>query len=115
MNTDIPHGFQDYQSLLMHEEALRMIAADPSFVEQARAILTRWQEQTCARSHALLGKWQDIFEKNQWDMAVENSELGRQLRQASPLACLLPNAVRFGIIRKVRALKEAAKEIHAQG
>ncbi len=92
-----------------------MIATNPSLAGQAQSILARWQQQTSTRSHALLKKWEDILEKNQWDMAVENSELGRQLRQASPLACLLPNTVRFGIIRKVRALKKIPTENYAQG
>ena len=85
-----------------------MVTTDPIFSERARAILMRWKQQTCTRSQALLNQWQEIIERKQWEIAVEDSERGRQLRQASPLACLLPHAVRFSIIRKVRALKEAA-------
>lgn len=36
------HGPQDYQSLLMHREAVRMILAEPSLADRVLEILARW-------------------------------------------------------------------------
>ena len=47
-----------------------------------------------------------IIKDQNWSLAVEDSELANQLRQASPMASLLPSNVRFEIIRQVRALKD---------
>ena len=70
------HGPQDYQSLLMHREAVRMILAEPALADKALAILARWD------THASLHS--------------------KPLRQASPMACLLPTEVRLGIIAQAR-------------
>ena len=101
------HGPQDYQSLLMHQEAVRMLEADPSLADRLLAILANWDLHVGVRSRPLRQKWVQIIQAKDWNLAVEDSELGNQLRQASPMACLLPSEVRFGIIRQVRAIKDA--------
>jgi hypothetical protein len=96
------HGPQDYQSLLMHQEAVRMILAEPALADKALAILTRWDTQVSLHSKPFRDRWVQIIQEKNWELAVEDSELGNQLRQASPIACLLPNEVRLGIIAQVR-------------
>lgn len=63
----------------------------------------------CIRSKPLRDRWVRIINERDWGLATEESEVGNQLRQASPLAILLPNQVRFDIIRHVRELKDAGK------
>lgn len=100
------HGAQDYQSLLMHVEAVRLLKQNPRLVERAIATLNRWQETADPRSHELLDEWRRILDKREWRLAVAPGERGNQLRQASPLATLLSNEKRLGIIRRVKSLKQ---------
>lgn len=100
------HGPQDYQSLLMHREAVRMIQNDPSLADRALAILSRWDTHVSSRSKSLREEWAQIISNRNWALALEESERGNQLRQASPLSILLPNDVRIGIIRHIRKLKD---------
>lgn len=102
------HGPQDYQSLLMHQEAVRMVLADPTLIEKALEILARWDAITDPRSKPLRDQWVQILSRRNWRLALEESELGNQLRQASPMATLLPDSVRLAIIGEVKAQKEAA-------
>lgn len=100
------HGPQDYQSLLMHLEAVQMIHHDPALADKALAILARWDTHVSSRSKPLRDRWVQIIKERDWALAVEDSELGNQLRQASPMACLLPNDVRLAIIAQMRQLKD---------
>jgi hypothetical protein len=52
----------------------------------------------------LRAAWVQIIQDRDWAAALEESERGNQLRQASPMATLLPNSVRLAIIRQVRDL-----------
>lgn len=101
------HAPQDYQSLLMHREAVRMVLEDPSLVDKIVGILSRWDSLPSGASKALRNRWVQIVREQDWALAIEESERGTQLRQASPMACVLPNSVRLQIIAKVRALKDA--------
>jgi len=100
------HIPQDLQSLLMHEEAVRLLKADPALVVRARSTLARWRESGDPRTWPLWDEWKRILDKRDWKLALEKSERGNQLRQASPLTTLLPQDTRMGILRKVRAMKE---------
>lgn len=83
-----------------------MIQSDPSLADRALATLARWDKTMGVRSKPLRDRWVRIIQEKDWALAVEDSELGNQLRQASPMACLLPNEVRFAIIAQVRRLKD---------
>lgn len=48
-------------------------------------------------------EWKVTIAQHDWTSAVEESERGNQLRQASTLAILLPTEVRLQIIRATRA------------
>lgn len=84
-----------------------MIRADPTLVSKAMEILDRWNEHVCASSKPLRDLWVKIIETRNWDLALEESEQGNQLRQASPLAILLPDEVRLRIIRLIKTEKDA--------
>lgn len=101
----IPHGPQDYQSLLMHIEAVRLIGLDDSLADKALATLERWSLTSSVRSKPLRDAWVEIITKRNWVKALEESEYGNEIRQASPMATLLPQQTRFEIIQKVRTLK----------
>lgn len=105
------HRLQDRQSLLMHREAVRMLQADPALAEKALSILKRWDGHVSGCSKTLRDRWHQIISEGDWDSALEESERGNQLRQASPLAILLPNGVRLEIIRMIKKERGAA---HAQ-
>jgi len=100
------HIPQDYQSLLMHQEAVRMVEANPSLTDKLLEILSRWDTHVSVASRPLRQKWVQIIKERDWSLATEESDLGNQLRQASPMAVILPNDVRLGIIRRVRELKD---------
>ena len=83
-----------------------MIQRDPSLADKALAILMRWDMRVSERSKPLRDVWVQIIKTRDWGTAVEDTERGNQLRQASPMAILLPSSVRLGIIRQVRKLKD---------
>ena len=98
------HISQDYQSLLMHQAAVRLIVDDPELVHRAEATLARWMSKS-SRSMDLWEQWRRILEEKNWSLATEDSELGRHLRQASPLSTLLPKHTRLEILAKVREMQ----------
>ncbi len=102
------HHLQDRQSLLMHREAVRMLQADPALADKALSILKRWDGHVSGCSKTLRERWWQIISERDGDSALEESERGNQLRQASPLAILLPNSVRLNIIRMIRKEKDAS-------
>lgn len=103
------HRAHDYQSLLMHAQAVRLLKQDPRLVTTATATLDRWRATADPRSLPLLDEWAAILQKGNWQRALALTEQSKQLRQASPLACLLPEATRMAIIGKVAALKRRTR------
>ncbi|WP_247561928.1 3'-5' exoribonuclease [Ralstonia solanacearum] len=95
---------QDLQSLLMHQEAIRMVCADPSLEARALEILERWDTGASIRSKPLLDEWKRIIAERDWKLALKESGRGQQLRQASPMASLLPEQVRLDIIQSARTM-----------
>lgn len=108
------HAAQDYQSLMMHVEAVKLLQQNPALVDQALTTLARWRQTADARSFPLLDEWQDILMSRAWTRAVARDERGNQLRQASPLGTVLPQETRLAIIAHVRALKQAAQSSSAK-
>jgi len=89
------HRRQDYQSLLMHVEAVRLLHRDPNLIDRLRASLERWRETADPRTLRLFDQWQQIIELRDWPSALSPSERGAQLRQASPMATLLDQQTRM--------------------
>lgn len=72
---------QDLQNLLMHQEAVRMVRADPSLEAQALEILERWDTVASIRSKPLHDEWKRIIAERDWKLALEESDRGQRLRQ----------------------------------
>ena len=96
------HHFNDYQSLLLHKEAVRRMRQDSSLVERALGTLRRWMSAPDPRTLPLLREWERILEGRDWDYALQPTERGNQMRQASPMPTVLPPTVRMNILSEVR-------------
>lgn len=81
-----------------------MVRADPSLEARALEILERWDMVTSIRSKPLRDEWKRIIAERDWKLALEESDRGQQLRQASPMASLLPEQVRLDIIQSARTM-----------
>jgi hypothetical protein len=99
------HGARDYQSLLLHFEAVRLLEQDPNLVARALETLARRRETIGPHSLPLFNEWRTILEQRAWPRALARDEHGNQLRRASPFAGLLPEETRLGILGQVNALK----------
>lgn len=84
-----------------------MCQADSAHLERLLATLARWDTHVCSSSKPLRDQWVRILNEQDWALALVESEHGKQLRQASPMAVILPTSVRLGIIREVRQLKNS--------
>jgi len=99
------HEAQDYQSLLMHRVAVRLLQADPALVERVTDTLDRWTATSDSNSRPLLEEWRELIARGKWSRALGRNERARELRQASPLTTIVPENVRLDIIRKVKKWK----------
>lgn len=98
-------GVQDYQSLLLHCAAVKLLQQEPALADRALATLTSFRKSTDPRSQALLDEWQDILTRRDWLRAVARDAQTIQLRQASPLPSVLPPDVREAVLATVRTLR----------
>lgn len=99
MSLDL-HRRQDLCSLDLHREAVRVLKEQPEKAARALQVLERWQAKREAHCSPLWDEWKRIIEGRLWGIAVEESERGQQLRQASPLCFVLEPGVRDGIVRR---------------
>lgn len=97
------HRRQDLRSLDLHCEAVRVLKEDPERVQRALEVLDRWEAVVDPQSNPLLGEWRRIIAGRLWDLAVEDSDRGQQLRQTSPLGFVLEASVRDEVIHRWRA------------
>ena len=102
------HGAQDLQSLLLHREAVLLLLATPALAARLENTLRRWRLRDDPNSLPLLKRWQQIIADRDWGTALADTEEAQQLRQASPLPTLVPEATRLAVIGAVKALKRAA-------
>ena len=102
---DARHQIQDLQSLALHEEAVRLVGADPKLLEQAQATLDRWLLSGPSRSSSLWKEWQTILTQGKWRKALGRTRRAQELRQASPLTTVLPADVRQKILTQVNDLR----------
>ena len=100
------HQVQDLQSLALHEEAVRLVRADPTLLHQAQDTLERWLQSGPSRSSGLWREWQDILAQGQWRKVLGRTRRAQELRQASPLATVLPETARKRILAQVAALRK---------
>jgi len=96
------HRRQDLRSLALHEEAIRVLEAHPERAERALQVLNHWETAANPASKPLRDEWRRIIENKLWALAVEDSDRGQQLRQASPLGFVLDDATRSAIFKRYR-------------
>lgn len=106
--TDRGHELQDLQSLVLHQEAVRLMKKDPALIQKALNTLNRWRALGSSRSDVLWDEWSAILQRRSWRRALANTERSRELRQASPLATVLPASTRERILEEVQRLRGAA-------
>jgi transcriptional regulator with XRE-family HTH domain len=112
---DSKHRIQDLQSLALHEEAIRLISNNPDKLMQAKELLDRWIQGGPSRSKSLWLEWQDILRDGKWRTVVGRTRRAQELRQASPLTPLLPEATRRSILDSVSDLKKGVELIQPGG
>ncbi len=100
-----PHDIQDLQSLLLHEEAVRLMRKRPELISSALEILEKWRASASANSRPLLDEWSVILHRRNWRRVLARTRRSNELRQASPLTVLLPSEVRERVLKDVRVLK----------
>jgi len=100
------HRLQDLQSLALHEEAVRLVKADPALLLQAQDTVERWLANGDPRSADLWREWKLILSAGSWRKVLGRTRHAQQLRQTSPLVTILPDEVRLRILKDVSALKK---------
>lgn len=98
------HEEQDRQSLMLHTEAVRMMQDEPALIDRALSILDRWESKQ-SKSHPSFMEWRRILLERDWDAALATSEFGNQIRQSSPVGCVLPEEKRLEIVWECRGHK----------
>lgn len=93
------HQEQDSRRLALHAAALDLIRSDEALIQRALDILARWDTHVSVNSKPLRDEWVRILQERDWELALSISERGNQLRQASPMACVLSTEGRMEIIR----------------
>lgn len=100
------HRVQDLQSLALHEEAVRLVKSKPELLGLAQSTLERWISTGNSRSISLWMEWKDILRNGKWRKVLGRTRRAQELRQASPLTPILPEATRQEILNQVRTLKK---------
>ena len=103
------HRAQDLQSMLLHEEAVRLAKADPALVQRARATVERWLARGDSRSADLWREWLKILEAGAWRKVLGSTRRAQQLRQASPLVTLVPAEVREDVLSQMSRLRKGVE------
>ncbi|MBU0916590.1 MAG: hypothetical protein KKD97_09570 [Gammaproteobacteria bacterium] len=102
----LQHSDLDRRSLAIHRLAVEKLEREPALLSRARAILARWRAASSARTAPDLDEWQRLLDTDGGSgvltVALEDTERAAQLRQSSPLACLLTSQERFAIIKQWR-------------
>lgn len=93
------HQEQDARSLALHTAAVDLMRSDEALIQRALDILARWDTHVSVNPKPLRDEWVRILRERDWSAALSVSERGNQLRQASPVSCVLPTEWRVEIIR----------------
>lgn len=88
--------------MLLHQAAVRLLRAEPSLASRLIETLDRWALRQDVNSRKLEERWRQIIDTRDWDAATAQTDEGQQLRQASPLATLLPEEVRVEILKRAK-------------
>lgn len=101
------HKRQDLRSLALHEEAVRVLQEHPEKAARPLEVLARWEAKGDVNCQPLWEEWRRIIEQRLWNLAVEESDRGQQLRQASPLAFVLSEEQRVAIFDRFRRIPKS--------
>lgn len=93
------HRTSDEQSLRLTQAALDLILKEPALAAKALKTLDHWDTVAPEGSASLRRTWRTMLSCLDFRGALATDEFGQQLRQASPLAGILPPARRLAIIR----------------
>ncbi|MDL2356647.1 MAG: helix-turn-helix transcriptional regulator [Pseudomonadota bacterium] len=104
--SDAKHELQDLQSLMLHQEAVRLMRKQPELIQQALDTLDRWRKDGGAHSRFLWDEWSVILHRRAWRRALSQTKRAKELRQASPLTTVLPPETRQCILDEVQRLKK---------
>lgn len=104
--TSTRHEIQDLQSLMLHKEAVKLMKKNPALIERAFETLKVWRSGEDSRSSFLWDEWAVILHRKAWRRALSMTRRGQELRQASPLATVLPPEVRQKVLDQIQQLKE---------
>ncbi|WP_296511266.1 helix-turn-helix transcriptional regulator [Rhodoferax sp.] len=100
------HQVQDLQSLALHAAAVRLVKEDGALRDKASQVVQKWlHDDPTSRSAPLWQEWQAILKTGAFRKAAGRSVRAQQLRQASPLATILPAEMRLSILNEVSQLK----------
>ena len=100
------HELQDLQSLMLHQEAVRLMRKQPELIQQALDTLDRWRQEGSSHSQFLWDEWSVILHRRAWRRALSQTKRAKELRQASPLTVVLPPEVRQRILDEVQRVKK---------
>ena len=99
------HYRNDLFSLLLHEEAARMIAADDSLLNNAKERLLRWKRLHGSTSPTAWDEWLRLIESGRDTVLttiVDHGENATRLRQSSPFSPLVPARKRWALLKESR-------------
>jgi hypothetical protein len=96
------HARHDLRSLALHREAVRVLREQPERAARVLEVLARWEFAGDSHTKPLWEEWRRIIEGKLWHLAVEESDRGQQLRQASPLGFVLDEDLRAAIFDRFR-------------
>lgn len=96
---DVDHRQSDLQSLQLTRAAVDLLMQQPERRAAALATLDHWDRVAPVDSAPLRRVWRELLIRGDFAPALAQDDLGQQLRQASPLARVLPAADRLAIIR----------------
>ena len=102
---DARHELQDLQSLMLHEEAVRLMKRQPELIQRAIETLDRWRATGSAHSRFLWDEWAVILHRRAWRRVLAHTHRSKELRQASPITIVLPAETRRRILAEVQQLK----------
>lgn len=100
------HYAQDQQSLALHRQAVRAVQHDSALLDRSKRTLDCWLASTpSSRSAPLWREWEQVLNIRSWRKVLRPGQRSQQLRQASSLVTVLPEAIRLHVLTQVRDLK----------
>jgi hypothetical protein len=81
---------------------VRILRDQPEKADIVLEVLARWEATGDSHTRPLWDEWRRIIEGKLWHLAVEDSDRGQQLRQASPLGFVIDQDQRTAIFERFR-------------